>query len=30
MLQILRNLERKGYLRSYNMDDDILWEKIEK
>ncbi len=30
MLQILRNLERKGYFRSYNGDDDIIWEKIEK
>jgi len=30
MLQILRNLERKGYLRSYNEGDEIVWEKIEK
>ncbi|MDI9623846.1 MAG: hypothetical protein QFX38_03045 [Methanothermobacter sp.] len=30
MLQILRNLERKGYFRSYNRGDDIIWEKIEK
>jgi len=30
MLQILRNLERKGYFRSYKSGDGILWEKIEK
>ncbi len=30
MLQILRNLERKGYFRSYREKNNILWEKLEK
>jgi hypothetical protein len=27
---ILRNLERKGYVKSYKEDGTILWQKIEK
>jgi hypothetical protein len=27
---ILRNLERKGYVKSYKEDGKILWQKIEK
>lgn len=27
---ILRNLDRKGYVRSFKKNDRIIWEKIEK
>lgn len=30
MVQILRNLERKGYFRSVRDDGRVLWEKIER
>lgn len=30
MLQILRNLERKGYFRSHKSGNDMLWEKVKK
>ncbi|MCK9150855.1 hypothetical protein [Methanobacterium alcaliphilum] len=30
MFHILKNLERKGYFKSYKSGSDIIWEKIEK
>jgi hypothetical protein len=30
MFHILRNLERKGYFKSYQENDEVLWEKIVK
>lgn len=30
MFHILKNLERKGYFRSYDDNGDVLWQKIEK
>lgn len=30
MFNILRNLERKGYFKSYQVDEEIIWEKIQK
>jgi ribosomal protein S8 len=29
-LNILRNLERKGYIKSFEKGKEIIWEKIEK
>jgi vacuolar-type H+-ATPase subunit I/STV1 len=30
MFHILRNLERKGYFKSYQDNDEVMWEKIVK
>jgi chromosome segregation ATPase len=30
MFSILRNLERKGYFKSHKVNEEILWEKIQK
>ncbi len=27
---IIHNLERKGYFKSYNRDDEVYWQKIDK
>jgi hypothetical protein len=27
---VLRNLERKGYLESFNLDEKVLWRKVDK
>ncbi|MDP3623335.1 MAG: hypothetical protein Q8R66_05320 [Methanobacteriaceae archaeon] len=30
MFHILRNLERKGYFKSYQINEETIWEKIQK
>ena len=30
MVRILRNLERKGYFKSYRKGDETLWEKVKR